>query len=151
MHVSAKADYAIRALTELAAAGSGFVTVDRIADAQAMPSKFLEAILTTVRKAGLVESRRGAEGGYRLARDADRISIADVIRAVDGPLADIRGQRPEATSYVGAAAALPEVWVALRAAVRRVLETVTLADVVSGQLPDDVAGLTRDPGAWATR
>ncbi len=148
MHLTAKADYAIRAAVELAAAGDTRLKGDRIASAQSIPVKFLENILLELRHAGLVESRRGAEGGYWLARPAAEIKLADVIRAVEGPLANVRGIRPDALEYSGAAAPLRDVWVALRVNLRAVLETVTLADVANGQLPHPVAELLRDPEAW---
>ncbi len=150
MQVSAKADYAIRALLELAVTppGSGFTSVEVLAGRQQLPTKFLESILTGLRKDGIVISRRGAEGGYQLARPADRISIAEVIRSVDGPLAGVRGLRPEDTTYDGAAASLPDLWVALRAAVRHVLEGVSLAELASGELPPPVRTLAADPDAW---
>ncbi len=148
MHLTAKADYAIRAAVELAAAGDTRLKGDRIASAQNIPVKFLENILLELRHAGLVESRRGVEGGYWLARPATEIKLADVIRAVEGPLANVRGIRPDALEYSGAAAPLRDVWVALRVNLRAVLETVTLADVANGQLPQAVAELLRDPEAW---
>src|SRR5438876_741381 len=134
MHVSAKADYAVRALVELTALTAeqpGNVTVEQICRRQGLPVKFLETIFTELRKDGLVVSRRGVDGGYRLAREAASISVADIIRGVDGPLAAVRGLRPEDTDYDGAATHLPRVWVALRAAVRNVLENVSLADLAS--------------------
>ncbi len=154
MHVSAKADYAVRALVELTArtaAQPGYVTVEMLAVEQGLPVKFLETIFTELRKDGVVISRRGVDGGYRLARPPAEISVADVIRAVDGPLAAVRGLRPEDTEYDGAAKALPRVWVALRAAVRSVLEGVTLLDLVSGDLPSSVAALTESEAAWHRR
>jgi Rrf2 family protein len=149
MRVSAKADYAIRAAVELAAAGDGPVKGDRIAKAQDIPSNFLENILADLRNAGIVSSRRGAEGGYWLARPADEVSLADVIRAVDGPLANVRGVRSDQLAYDGSAAALQDVWIAVRASLRAVLEQVTLAQVASGELPDHVRQLAADPDAWA--
>jgi Rrf2 family protein len=152
VHISAKADYAVRALAELSAAsadGPGYVTVEHLAELQGLPVKFLETIFTELRKDGVVVSRRGIDGGYRLARDPSDISIADVLRSVDGPLAAVRGLLPEDTGYEGAAASLPHVWVALRAAVRGVLEGVTLADLVSGRLPENVLELTEAPSAWS--
>ncbi len=150
MRVSAKADYALRACVELAAAeGGGPVKGERIAQAQEVPVKFLENILGDLRQAGLVRSQRGAEGGYWLARPADEITLAAVIRAVEGPLAAIRGVRPDAVEYRGASEPLREVWIAVRASLRSVLEEVTLADVAGGGLPDVVRGLTADPDAWA--
>jgi Rrf2 family protein len=148
VRVSAKADYAIRAAVELAAAGPGPTKGDAIAQAQQIPPNFLENILADLRIAGLVTSRRGAEGGYWLARPAEQISLADVIRAVDGPLANVRGVRSEQLEYQGNAASLLRVWVAVRASLRGVLERVTLADVVSGHLPAAVEQLASEPEAW---
>jgi Rrf2 family protein len=150
LRVSAKADYAIRAAVELAAAGDGPVKGERIAQAQRIPPNFLENILADLRNAGIVASRRGADGGYWLARPAEEVSIADVIRAVDGPLANVRGVRSDQLEYEGSAAALLEVWIAVRAGLRRVLERVTLADVARGELPDHVRKLAADPDAWAS-
>ena len=151
MRTTAKADYAVRAAVELAAAGDGPVSTERIAEAQGIPANFLENILVDLRRAGVVESRRGAAGGYLLARPAAEISIADVIRAVEGPLANVRGISPDALEYEGSAARLRDVWVALRASVRSVLEQVTLADVARGELPEHVLELTRGPYAWIRR
>ena len=153
MKVSAKADYAVRAAAELAAAESGGqpVRAEAIATAQQIPQRFLENILSDLRHAGLVQSVRGAEGGHRLARPASEITVADVIRAVDGPLAAVRGQRPEAVSYDGAAAALQVVWIALRKNVRDVIENVSLADLAGGTLPPAIQALTEDPEAWTRR
>ena len=151
MRTTAKADYAVRAAVELAAAGDGPVKAEQIADAQRIPVNFLENILAELKRAGIVESRRGAAGGYLLARPADEISLADVIRAVEGPLANVRGQSPEALEYQGSAAQLRDVWVALRASVRSVLERVSIADVAHGELPQHVVELTRDPEAWSRR
>ena len=149
MRVSAKADYAIRAAIELAAAGEGPVKGDRIAKAQSIPPNFLENILADLRNAGIVGSRRGAEGGYWLARPADEVSLAEVIRAVDGPLANVRGVRSDQLAYDGSAKALEQVWIAVRASLRGVLEGVSLADVARGELPDHVRQLAADPDAWA--
>lgn len=152
MRLSAKADYALRAAAELAArAGEGPVKGERIAAAQEIPPKFLENILIALRHAGLVRSQRGAEGGYWLARLPEEITLAEVIRAVDGPLASVRGERPEALSYRGAAKPLELVWIAVRANLRAVLEAVTLADLAGGELPNSVMGLTADEDAWAPR
>jgi Rrf2 family protein len=148
MRVSAKVDYAVRAGAELAAAAAGPVKGDRIAQAQQIPLKFLENILLDLKHAGLVQSQRGAEGGYWLARPADEISLADVIRAVEGPIANVRGLRPEQVAYAGSAEQLRDVWIAVRANLRAVLETVTLADVAAGRLPDEVSRITSDPEAW---
>jgi Rrf2 family protein len=150
VRTTAKADYAVRAAVELAAAG-GQRTAEQIAQAQDIPANFLENILRDLRRAGIVDSRRGQQGGYALARAADEISIADVIRAVEGPLANVRGYPPEDLEYDGASARLRDVWVALRANVRNVLERVTLADVASGELPAHVDELIRDADAWVRR
>jgi Rrf2 family protein len=149
VRVSAKADYAIRAAIELALAGEGPVKGDAIAKAQEIPSNFLENILADLRNAGLVASRRGAEGGYWLARPAGEVTLADVIRAVDGPLANVRGVRSEQVAYSGSAEPLRDVWIAVRASLRGVLERVTLADLASGELPASVRALAADPDAWA--
>jgi Rrf2 family protein len=150
VRVSAKADYAIRACVELASAEDGaHVKGERIAQAQDVPLKFLENILGDLRHAGLVRSQRGVEGGYWLARPADAITLADVIRAVEGPLANVRGVRPEAIEYDGSAEPLRDVWVAVRASLRGVLEATTLADVARNELPSAVRELVADPEAWA--
>jgi Rrf2 family protein len=148
MRVSAKTDYAVRAAIELAAAGDGPVKGERIAQAQEIPLKFLENILIELRHAGLVRSQRGAEGGYWLARPAGEITLAEVIRSVEGPIANVRGQGPQDVSYSGSAERLGEVWVAVRASLRSVLEEVTLADLARGDLPASVEALVRDPDAW---
>jgi Rrf2 family protein len=149
MKVSAKSDYAVRAAAELAAAGPGMHRKrDEIAQAQKIPSKFLETILLDLKHTGIVKSTRGADGGYSLARPAADISIADVIRAVDGPMATVRGERVESVEYDGSAKALRDVWVAVRASLRRVLETTSLQDLVEDHLPDRVRELTADPDAW---
>ena len=146
MRVSAKADYAVRAAIELASAPAEEpVKGDAIAAAQGIPLRFLENILAEMRQQGLVHSRRGQDGGYWLARPADDITIAEVIRAVEGPLASVRGGRPDDLAYRGVAEPLKDVWVALRANVRSVLETVTLADVVRGALPEPVRELAEHP------
>lgn len=152
MRVSARADYAIRALVELAASdGAAPMRGDELASAQAIPSKYLENLLADLRRARLVASQRGRVGGYRLARPASAITLADVIRAIDGPLAGVRDEAPEDVVYPGPAAALRDVWVALRASMRSVLEATTLADVASGRLPAPVKRLLRDPEAWSRR
>ena len=151
MQVSAKADYALRALSELASAGGGPVKGAQLSSAQHIPPKFLENILIELRHAGIIRSQRGAEGGYRLARPADQINLAEIIRAVDGPLANVRGHRPEEVAYEGPAEHLVEVWIAVRASLRRVLEGVTLEDLVKGRLPRPVLDLADDPGAWSAR
>ena len=142
MRITAKVDYAVRAALELAAAEGGPVKGERIAEAQGIPLKFLENILLEL---------RGPEGGYWLARPAAAIMIADVIRAVEGPLASVRGVPPEEVAYPGASEALRTVWVALRANLRAVLDEVTLADVVEHRLPAAVTELTEVPGAWLRR
>jgi Rrf2 family protein len=149
VRLSAKADYALRACVELAGSGAGPVKADAIAQAQEIPLRFLEQILLDLKHAGLVASQRGAEGGYWLGRPAAEIALADVIRAVEGPLANVRNQRPEELEYRGSARPLQDVFVALRANVRAVLEEVTLADVASGDLPERVRELARDRDAWA--
>lgn len=152
MRISAKTDYALRAAMELAATEEKWpVKGERIAVAQGIPLRFLENILTELRHAGLVESRRGAEGGYWLARPAAEIALADVIRAIDGPLAGVSGRRPETLDYDGSSEALRDVWVAVRASLRDVLERTTIADVVAGRLPEHVRELTRNPDAWVRR
>jgi Rrf2 family protein len=152
MRISAKVDYAMRALVELAANGNGSpVTSERLADAQGIPQKFLQNILLELRRAGIVASHRGPDGGHALAKPAEKITVADVIRAVEGPLASVRGQRPEDIAYEGAAEPLQKVWIAVRASLRSVAEQVTLADVAAGALPEHVATLASDPEAWVTR
>jgi Rrf2 family protein len=148
MQISARSDYAIRALAELAAAGAGPVKSERLVQAQQIPARFLENILSELRHANLLLSQRGAEGGYWLARPANEITLADIIRAVDGPLANVRGQRPETVGYEGSAARLSEVWIAVRASLRAVLENVTLADLVEGPLPASVVKLATQPESW---
>ena len=152
MHVTAKADYAVRAVIELA--GTSQQTprkVDDVAQAQGIPVSFLENILTQLRSSGIVRSQRGPEGGYWLAQAPEELNLARVIRAVEGPLVGVRGQRPEEIEYVGSAESLQQVWIALRANLRKVLEHVTVADVASGTLPADVLALTREEQAWQTR
>jgi Rrf2 family protein len=156
VRISAKVDYAVRASVELAAAQEGDdrsrpVKAETLARAQDIPVKFLENILQGLRQAGIVESRRGPEGGHLLARPAAEIALADIIRAIDGPLAGVSGRRPEDIDFKGTAEPLRDVWIAVRASVRRVLEEVTLADVASGTVPSHVTALTADPGAWDRR
>ncbi len=152
MRVSAKTDYALRAAVELAAAQDGGAPVkgERLATSQSIPLRFLENILLQLRHAGLIESRRGADGGYRLARPAAEITLADVIRAIDGPLAGVSGRRPETLDFKGRSEPLREVWVAVRASLRGVLENVTLADVAAGELPEHVRELIAEPDAWVS-
>jgi Rrf2 family protein len=151
VRVSAKTDYAVRALLELAVAGEGPVKGERLAQAQEIPLKFLENILTDLRHAGIVRAQRGAEGGYWLARDPGEVTLGEVIRAVDGPLASVRGEAPEDVAYDGAAQNLRVVWVALRASMRSVVDEVTLEDVVNDTLPAAVRRLTEHPDAWSRR
>jgi Rrf2 family protein len=148
VRISAKVDYALRAVVELAAAAGNPVKGERVAQAQEIPLKFLENILLELRHAGLVRSQRGAEGGYWLARSPDEITLAEVIRAVEGPLANVRGVRPDELEYAGSAEPLREVWIAVRARLRSVLERVTVADVARSELPTEIAALTEDPEAW---
>jgi len=150
MRISAKADYAMRAMLELAAAEDPPCKRDQIAQAQKIPVKFLETILGELKHAGIVSSQRGAEGGYWLARPADEITVADVMRVVEGPLASIRESRPEDLAYEGAAESLRDVWVALRANMREVLEGVTLADVIGQSLPGSVEKIAAKPEAWVS-
>jgi Rrf2 family protein len=151
VQISAKADYAVRALIELAVAGGGPVKGERLATSQSIPPKFLESILAQLRQQGLLASRRGADGGYWLARPAERITLADVMRATDGPLASVRGYRPEEVAYEGTAVHLSEVWIAVRASLRAVLEHVTIADLVAGPLPEAVRRFLDEPGARESR
>jgi Rrf2 family protein len=148
MNVTARVDYAVRAMVELAAAGGGPLKGEAIAAAQEVPLSFLENILIELRHARLVRSQRGRGGGYRLARPAEEITVADVIRTVEGPIASIRSERPDELSYPGTAAPLRDVWVALRANMRAVLESVTLADIASGALPAEAVRLTKAPEVW---
>lgn len=151
MRVSAKADYALRAVAELACAGPRSVKGEHIADAQGIPLRFLENILLELKHDGIVATQRGSAGGYTLARPPAQITLADVIRAVDGPLANVRGQRPEDVTYIGAAESLQEIWIAVRANLRAVLETVTIDDLIHNRIPPQVHALTRDADAWVTR
>ncbi|WP_280337456.1 RrF2 family transcriptional regulator [Nocardia wallacei] len=151
MHISARVDYAVRILLEIARAQSDSVKADTISAAQSIPPKILESTAAQQRRAGQVTSRRGPDGGYRLARPAAEITVADVIRAVEGPLASVRGQRPEDVRYPGAAESLQHVWIALRVNIRAVLERVSIAQLAAGELPAFVGELTSDPGAWARR
>lgn len=148
VHISAKADYAVRALLVLAASDGRPISGAAIAESQGMPVKFVENTLVELRRTGLIMSRRGKAGGFMLGKPAAHITIADVVRAVDGPLADVRGERPEATNYTGPAKELQTVWVAVRANVRSVLEQVTLADVADGRIPRRIQKLTESPDAW---
>jgi Rrf2 family protein len=151
VRVTAKVDYAVRAAIELAAAGDGPVKGERIAEAQSIPFKFLENILIELKHAGLVRSQRGAEGGYWLAKAPEEITLAEVVRAIEGPIANVRGEGPQDVEYGGSARRLQEVWIAVRANLRSVLEHVTLADLASGELPSSVEKLTREDDAWSAR
>jgi Rrf2 family protein len=152
MHVTAKADYAVRAVVELAGSSQDAPRkVDEVAQAQGIPVSFLENILTQLRSSGMVRSQRGPEGGYWLAQPPEQINLAQIIRAVEGPLVGIRGQRPEEIEYTGSAESLQQVWVALRANLRKVLEHVTVADVAAGKLPKEILALTKQEEAWETR
>jgi Rrf2 family protein len=147
MRITAKVDYAVRALCELAARSGDVRPVkgEVLAQAQEIPQSFLENILAECKRGGLLITQRGQEGGYRFARPPGQISVADVIRVVEGPLADVRGERPETLAYTGAATVLTEVWLATRANLRAVLEHVTIADIAAGELPGFVAGILADP------
>ena len=152
VRISAKVDYAVRAAVALAASEDDHpMKGERIATSQGIPLKFLENILGDMRRAGLVMSQRGADGGYRLAVDAFEISVADVIRAVEGPLGDVRGMPPERVDYGAGAESLKEVWLAARASLREVMETVTVGDIAAGALPDIVEQLLEEPEAWVRR
>jgi Rrf2 family protein len=151
VHITARADYAVRAVCELAARLPGSATRQELAQSQAIPGKFLESILGDLRRAGMLDSQRGSSGGYRLARDPADVPLADIIRAIEGPLAAVRGMPPEDTAYTGAAQHLTQVWVAVRASMRDVLESTTVADVLSGELPDRVSALIQPPDSWSRR
>ena len=151
MRVSAKTDYAVRAAAELAASPDGPVKGERLADSQDIPLQFLEHILLDLKHAGIVRARRGAKGGYWLAKPAEDVSIADVIRAVEGPIAHVQSAPPESITYRGSAEQLQTVWIAVRAGLREVLENVSLAELVSDKLPDNVQALADSKDAWAPR
>jgi Rrf2 family protein len=151
VEISAKSDYAVRALLELASRAPNLVKIDVIVSDQQLPRKFVEAILGDLRRAGIVRSMRGADGGYALAKPAGDISIGSVIRAVDGPLAEVRGLRPDEMNYTGLAEHLPGLWVAVRASLRRVLDETSLQQLLSGKLPAHVRKMVADPQAWARR
>lgn len=152
MRVTAKVDYAVRAMVELAGATEESpLKGEKISTAQDIPLRFLENILTELRYDGLVRSRRGADGGYWPARPPEDTSLAEIIRAVEGPLASVRGEPPDEVAFHGDAKPLQDVWIALRASMRDILETVTIADVASGQLPEPVRRIVSDPAAWQAR
>jgi Rrf2 family protein len=150
MQIPAKAEYAIRALLTLAASDVS-VSAEHLALEQELPAKFLGAILSDLRRGGLVTSQRGPEGGFKLAHDPDQITIADILRVVSGPMAGVRGMRPETLVYEGDAKYLREVWIAVRGALREVLEHVTLGQVLRGELPDTVTRFTSESDSWVTR
>jgi len=149
MRISAKEDYAVRAVLELALAAGGPLTREEIAQAQDIPTAFLQNILVELRHAEIVEAQRGRDGGFRLARPAREITVADVVRAVTGPLATVRGVRPPAIQYNAAAEPLKDVWIALRANIRSVLERVTLADLAAGTMPAAIRKITENPENWS--
>ncbi|THV43212.1 RrF2 family transcriptional regulator [Glycomyces buryatensis] len=151
MRLSARVDYALRAAVALAGYGDRWVSAEQIAEDQEIPRKFLESILLQLRRGGIAASKRGSEGGHQLSRPGDQISLADVIRAVDGPLVGVRGERPEEVPYSGTSRALTNVWVALRVSERNILESVSLADVAADDLPTSVTKLLEDPDAWVIR
>ncbi len=151
VHISAKVDYACRALCALAAHEDSALTAEDLAREQELPVRFLRAILNELRRVGIVSSQRGNEGGYRLGRPADQITLGEVFRKLEGPLAEIRNERPEAASYLAPAEHLQDVWVAVRASLRHVLDAVTVQDVLSGKLPKSVANLLEHPEAWNSR
>jgi Rrf2 family protein len=151
VQISAKTDYAVRALLMLASQSPDLVKVEVLTVQQGLPRKFVEAILSELRRAGLVRSQRGADGGYALAKPAAEITIGTVIRVVDGPLAEVRGLRPHETTYTGVAQHLPDVWVAMRVSLRTVLDETTLEHVLTGNLPAHVQALAEAPDAWTSR
>lgn len=152
MRVSAKSDYALRALIEIAGQSSAAaISAEEIGRLQGIPRGFLQGILADLRRVGIVMSQRGQAGGWRLARDTHDVSVADVIRAVDGPLVSVYGMRPEAVAYNESARALQHVWIAARSSLREVLETVTIADLVSGHLPEPIPALVTRPGVRTDR
>jgi Rrf2 family protein len=150
VQISARADYGVRALLVLASAPEP-MTAEALAKDQSLPSKFLGVILNDLRRAGILVSHRGREAGYNLARPAAEISLADVIRALEGPLAQVRGLSPETASYQGAAEHLQDAWIAVRASLRAVLENINLEHLVKGELPAGVAELVAHPDAWVAR
>ena len=151
VRISAKSDYAVRAMIELASLGDEPTKGEVIAERQGIPLNFMENILGELKRHGIVESRRGAQGGYWLSRSPGDITVADIVRCVDGPLASIRDASPEQTEYPGKAAPLRDVWIALRMNVRSVLESTTLQNLVDGDLPPEVTEPVGDPEAWVRR
>ena len=150
VYISAKADYALRALVTLAKAERP-MTADALATSQELPVNYLEAVLLQLRRSGILTNQRGPDAGYRFRTPPTEITAADVLRAVDGPLAEVRGLRPEATSYPTDTAVIQELWVAVRAGLRRVLETVTIQNMADGRLPGPVRRMVDDPDSWASR
>jgi Rrf2 family protein len=151
VQISARGDYAVRAALSLAHTYPSLMSAQAIAQDQEMPRKFLEAVLADLRRAGVVRAQRGAEGGYTLSQPPRDVTIGQILRAVDGPLAGVRGMRPEETQYSGAAENLPNLWVAVRSAVREVVDEVSLAELISGRMPAHVRKLTTRPDAWQPR
>jgi Rrf2 family protein len=156
VRITAKVDYAVRAAVELAAHAAEHgarapMKGEAVAAAQGIPARFLESILSELRRSGVVGSQRGSDGGYWLARPAEEVSVADIIRAVEGPLADVHGTPPEEAEYTGAATDLQRVWIATRVALREVLEATTVADIAAGSLPQDVVALADRPDGWTRR
>jgi Rrf2 family protein len=151
VHITARADYAVRAVVQLASLQPASATRQQLADAQDIPGKFLETILGDLRRAGILDAQRGATGGYRLTKPADEITLADIVRATEGPLAAVRGMPPEDTIYPGPAQPLTRVWVAVRASLREVLEQTTVADVIADRLPQHVDELQKRPDSWVRR
>ena len=151
MRVTARVDYAVRAARELGLAHPDTLTAEAIADRQGLPLAFTKQILARMRRAGVVAAQRGGEGGYRLGLAPDAISVADIVRAVEGPLADVRGEPPEELDYPGDGEVLRRLWIATRASLRSVLEHVSVADLAKGDLPTTVDELTTQSGAWHRR
>lgn len=151
MQITARSDYAVRAALELAVAYPERLTIERIVTEQEMPRKFVEAILSQLRRSGIVQTQRGCAGGYSLARSPKEITVGDIIRSVDGPLAEIHGVRPHELDYQGVAEHLPTLWVALRSSMRAVLDVVTLQQLVAGRFPASVRRLGEVDDAWLPR
>lgn len=151
VHITARADYAVRAVVQLASIRPETATRHQLAEAQDIPGKFLEAILGDLRRAGILDAQRGSAGGYRLTREPEEIRLADLVRATEGPLAAVRGRPPEEITYPGPARPLTQVWVAVRASMRDVLEAVTIDDILNGRLPDHVGDLLARPDSWSRR
>lgn len=148
MRFTALTDYAIRATIEIAANNPSWVSIDQISQAQSLSDDYLRTALNSLRRAGILESRRGREGGFRLTRPAKEIFLGDIIRAIDGPLTSVSGKRPETLEYQGTSLGLAKVWIALRASEREILDSVNLVHLVSGKLPAKVERLIQNPSAW---